>query len=156
MADSGYKSISRTHNPGKKMFGWQVRVAFKGQLYTKFFNENFYGGPEQALKEALKYRDELEKQLGKPRSEDFVPGDNPRSRIDNPIVRRSRRTTGTYVAYTNTPRYSDVFEVVWSTGAGKRQTRTYSINKYGEKEAYRLACETKDKVLAEIRERRRG
>jgi hypothetical protein len=142
MADSGYKSISRIDIPKKRMYGWQVRVWFKGQMHTKFFNERHFAGPEEALQVAVDYRNELERSLGKPRTDRVVVAHSPRNQTGVIGVRRTRRQTGGYSAG-GEPNYSEVYEVTWQPEPNVIRRRTFSIVKYGEAEAFRRACEVR-------------
>ena len=72
MADSGYKSISRIDSEAKRMHGWYVRVWFKGKMHSKFFNDKHYGGREAALQASIEHRDQVEAEIGKPRTERVV------------------------------------------------------------------------------------
>ncbi len=100
------KSVNRIEQPDKGTQGWQVRVAYEGKLYTKFFNDRIWGGKDEALAAAIDHRNQLEEQLGKPRTEETLVGrsrkrrgkmPNPKfksiSRIDQP----AKRTHGWYV-----------------------------------------------------------
>jgi hypothetical protein len=139
MAESGYKSISRIDIPKKKTHGWQVRVWFKGKRHTKFFNDKWYGSREKSLQASVAYRDELEKELGKPRCDGVVVTHSSRNKTGVVGVSRIRRKTGT-VSATGEPNYSEVYEVTWQDENKKIRRRRYSIAKYGEEEAFHLAC----------------
>lgn len=152
MADSGYKSISRNDSPRKKTHGWQVRVWFKGILYTKFFNDNFYASPEDALEDAIIYRDELEAELGKRRSEKPVITDNPRKPVDFIRVGKTVRQTGAFVPYTSVPNLTEVYETVWREKPGKFKRRTFSIAKYGEEGALKRANRLRDKLVERFKD----
>lgn len=139
MAESGYKSISRIDLPKKKTHGWQVRVWFKGKRHTKFFNDKWYGDREKSLEAAVEYRDELERDLGKPRCDGVVVTHSSRNKTGVVGVSRIRRKTGT-VSPLGEPNYSEVYEVTWQDENKKIRRRRFSIAKYGEEEAFHLAC----------------
>lgn len=74
MSNSGYKGISRfdypgTHKPGH---GYQVHFYWKGQVVYRRFHDETFGGPEEALEEALVFRSQMERRLRKPRSERWL------------------------------------------------------------------------------------
>ena len=146
MADSGYKSISRIDDPKKKTHGWYVRVYFKGKMHSKFFSDARFGDKDQGLQEAIKYRNELETKLGKPRSERTVVQVSPRNRSGVIGVRRRRKSSGRK----GRPGGYEVYEVTWSPGPGKMKRTSVSIEKYGEEEAFRRACEIRRQKEEEI------
>lgn len=83
------------------------------------------------------------------------PSDNTISnlRLVNQVVNcRNRRksvnnkTTETGVQYTKDGR----FRACWYETDGKSRSKSFSVNKYGEAEAFRLACEHRRKVISEL------
>lgn len=146
VADSGYKSISRIDQPEKRNHGWYVRVYFRGKMYSKFFNDRHHGGPEAALEEAVQYRNELEKEIGKPRSERFVVRVSPRNQSGMIGVSRRMKKSG----HKGRPEGYDVFEVTWSPKPGQIARTSVSIEKYGEEEAFRRACAIRREKEREI------
>ena len=150
MADTGYKSISRIDSPGKKMHGWYVRVWFKNKMHSKFFNDKAFGGTDAALEAAIEYRDQIEAEIGKPRTDRVVVTDSPRNQTGVIGVNRVRKQTGAYVPYTAIPNYSDVYGVTWQEAPNLVRRTTISIAKYGEEEAFRRACELRRRKEQEI------
>jgi hypothetical protein len=140
MAESGHKSISRIDTADKKMHGWYVRVWYKGKMHSKFFNDKFFNGTDDALKAAIEYRNELEEKIGKPRTNRVVVTNSPRNQTGVIGVNRVRKQTGAYVPYTAIPNYSDVYEVTWQEAPNTVRRTTISVAKYGEEEAFRRAC----------------
>lgn len=136
MADSGYKGISRIDQPKKQHHGWFVRVTWKRETHRKFFSDTKYGGREEALREAVEYRNFLEAELGKPRSERQVIGT---SRGTNTGRRGIRRISSTQRKrgreYTR-----EVYEVTYHPSPGITKRTSVSIRKYGEEEAFQRAC----------------
>jgi hypothetical protein len=70
------KSISRVDRPAKHTFGWYVRVQFGHQARKKFFSDRLHGGRQAALERAIRFRDRAERELGRPRTVEFVVGAN--------------------------------------------------------------------------------
>ena len=147
MADSGYKNVSRIDSPKKKLHGWYVRIQYKNQSFSKFFSDSRYGNRAAALEEAVEYRNQLEIKIGRPRSERLIIGTAARHpptgvtgvrRIKRKEVKRGRR----YIR--------DVYEITWNSEPGKLTRTTVSINKYGEEEAFRRACEIRKRKMQEI------
>lgn len=80
MASSEYKGISRIDHDGKHTHGWYVRVFFNNKQHSKLFSDAMHGGREKALKKAVKYRNDLEKELGKPWSDRRIVASNKRNK----------------------------------------------------------------------------
>lgn len=122
-----HKSITRIDHPAKKTYGYFVRVCWKRTIKMKFFSDRKHGDRLAALDAAIEWRDRTERELGKPRSERMVVGAHARNTSGVVGVRR-RKKGG-----------SEVFEVTWTTEAGKIARTSYAIGKYGEKRAFRMA-----------------
>lgn len=137
MAKSGYKGICRIDQPERKTYGWYVRVTFNGQRRVKFFSDEANGGKEKALEAAVKYRNQAERELGKPRTDRLVIARNPRNRSGIMGVQRKTKIV-------NTPdgeRVTDnVYEITWNPSPGEVRRTWVSIDEYGEEAAFRKAC----------------
>ena len=147
MADSGYKNISRIDSEKKNMHGWYVRIFHKGVSHAKYFNDLKSGGREEALQDAIEYRNQLEKELGKPRTERYIIGAvHPNNNTGVPGVNRRKtkqKKRGKWYSW-------DVYEVTWNPEPNKVARTTVSIPKYGEEEAFRRACAIREQKLAEV------
>jgi len=137
MAKSGFKGVSRIDCPERKTVGWYVRVRLCNVTKSKFVSDKIHGGKEAALVRAVECRDEMERELGKPRTDWVVVGENPRNKSGVVGVRRAvkkhRGKDGTI--YEN-----EVYEVSWNAGREKKGRTSVSIKKYGEAAAFRRAC----------------
>ena len=137
MAKSGHKGISRIDCPERKTVGWYVRVRLKNVTKSKFFSDSKYGGKESALEAALEHRNQMEKELGKPRTDWVIVGENPRN---NSGVVGVRRAVKKYVGKDGAVYLNEVYEVSWNAGREKKGRTSVSIKKYGEAGAFRRAC----------------
>ncbi len=137
MAKSGHKGISRIDSEQKKMHGWYVRVRFNNETRSKFVTDRQHGGKEAALEAAVECRDELERELGKPRTDWVVVGNNPRNKSGVVGVRRAVKK---YRGKDGTVHLNEVYEVSWNAGREKKGRTSVSIKKYGEAGAFRRAC----------------
>lgn len=136
MAKSGFKSISRIDQKHKNHHGWYVRVTWNKETDSKFFSDKQYDGKAKALKAAVKYRNEVEAQLGKPRSEGLVLG---KVRRSNTGVRGVRRLTSKQTK--NGKEYEwDVYQVTYHPAPSVTKRTSVSIQRYGEQEAFERAC----------------
>lgn len=135
-AKSGYKSICRIDQQHKKHHGWYVRVTWNKATDSKFFSDKQHDGKTNALKAAVKYRDEVEAQLGKPRSEGQVLANVRRS---NTGVRGVRRLISKQIKGGRTYAW-DVYQVTYHPAPGVTKRTSVSIQRYGEDEAFQRAC----------------
>jgi hypothetical protein len=132
--DPHYKGISRIDT--KDTHGWNARVYFKGKSYSKLFSDNLWDGKEIALDEAIYWRDQKEKELGKPRTDRVVVMRNPRNKTGTiGVCRKLKKYYKRGKCYTE-----DVYEVTCTPVVGEGSKKTsVSVRKWGEKEALKRA-----------------
>ncbi|MFZ0389883.1 MAG: AP2 domain-containing protein [Calditrichia bacterium] len=141
------KGISRIEQPEKFTFGWYVRVRYKGKVKSKFFSDKKHGDRAKAFMKARSfYKQQMKKVLGKIAGEpvDHVPDtvivtqhkSNNTGIVGIQKIKRKRKTGGWYKAY----------RVAWKEN-GKVKTKFFSVEKYGEKEAFQLARNLKTERL---------
>lgn len=128
------KSISRIET--EKHSAWYVRIYFQGAYVRKTFSDHLWGGKESALREAIAWRDNMEAQMGKPRTERSVRKKTIVDEREVGIHRRNIKHVKRGRVY-----YRDIYEVTWTAEPGKVSRTTVSVNKYGEEEALRIARE---------------
>lgn len=144
------RNISRIETPSaanEVNGGWEVRMQRQRSKYSRFFADSVYGGKLAALREAKSYRDELELTLSKMTVEQksFTPSVRNQSGVVG--VRRHRQKD----------RHGDfeyhywVWVAQWTDGHGRRRTRSFSVEKYGESEAFRLACEARESGISKAK-----
>ncbi len=127
-----HKGIMRFDHPTKRTFGFFVRVQWSGQRRSKFFSDGKHGDRLGALAAALAWRDEAERELGKPRTEEHIIGVL-RTTTGIVGVRRATRDDG-----------ADVYEATWRAD-GKTRRTSYSIRKHGPRRALTLARQARRK-----------
>jgi hypothetical protein len=138
MSKSGYKGISRIDQPSRNTFGWYVRVMFNGKQRSKFFSDQANGGRDNALKEAVKYRNLLEVEMGKPRTDRTVVAHNPRNSSGiMGIQRKQRKVKGP----DGEPATRNYYEITWNPYPGRISRTWVSIDELGEKLALLKACQ---------------
>lgn len=131
-----HKNITRIDHPAKRTHGYNVRVSWQGQKYGKFFSDRKHGDRLAALDTAIAWRDQTERQIGKPRTEHQVVGWH--SRNNTGVVGVRRRMRGKV----------EVFEATWiarEDGKRFRRTTCFSIARHGEKRAYKLALRARQR-----------
>lgn len=111
--------------------GWWVRIRRDNTPFQKFFYDSHYSTIGESLRAAIQYRHEIissfpleRKRQGIPRSLPLEP--------ENRIARRV--TKGKNQPYI-------FWQAVWYDENHKKQLKRFSVNKYGEEEARKLALE---------------
>jgi hypothetical protein len=127
--------IAQTTAQGQRILGWMVRLRNRGEQTARFFNDVRYGGNRQALQAAKTFRDELE-QGRKPYTV--------RELAQRPSIRNASGTVGIrrhqQVDTRGESQYRYEYWVAqWIDGLGHRKTRMFSIRKYGNREAKKMA-----------------
>lgn len=121
------KGITRIDDPGGHGVGWYARVRFRNKTYSKYFADMSHQGTMNAHKKAVAWRNEKERELGKPRTDRVVSNASARKKV-----------AGVYQS-------KNSFVVAWSPEPGVVTRRFVSIVKYGRKEAFRRAVELRQK-----------
>jgi hypothetical protein len=145
--------MAKRHNGKNKLItridhrnthGWNVRIVSDGHTHSKLFSDGVYGGKRKALDAARKHRDRLHRKLlGRP-----VP-ERREIRFGN-----ARNTTGVVgVSLSVRQRGSAIYEyfvATWCPKKGRQARKAFSVNIYGRREAFRLACELRREKEREI------
>ncbi|HUI91542.1 MAG TPA: AP2/ERF family transcription factor [Chitinivibrionales bacterium] len=118
---------------------WQVRFKRKNKPMSNWFEDRKYGDKEKALEAAKIYRDAMEIQFGG----FFEGGHTTELNVNkNNLVGVWRRVR--MVNYKSGPKEFPVWVATWSVGHGKHKVKAFSVSKYGEDEAQRLAIEARN------------
>lgn len=133
---SRHKSVSRIDQPDKRTHGWYVRVRFRGKEASKFFPDLQSGGKRKALVAAIKHRDRTEREVGKPRTDRTVVARASSKKSDLAGVRHVVKSTRTV---SGKVRKKEVYEVSWSATPNVISRTSFSIAKWGKREAFRRA-----------------
>ncbi len=120
-----------------------VRVTRKGVLHSKYFPDAEYGGKRKGLAAAREYRDELESALKGYTVQQLAK--RGRSNNTSGIV-GVRVVEEVDYRWESQPTYR-YWVAQWSPKKGVRKTARFSVEKYGEEEAYRLAVKARKKGL---------
>ena len=138
------KGISRIDSGSTH--GWFVRGYRNGKTYSKLFSDRKCGSMNKALKQAKLYRDELNEEL-------LAIPKKPRER--RIVISDSRNTTGELGVSRTTKigpngTLHECFSVSWRPEPGLQKCTSFSVRKYGEKRAFRLAVEHRRNMMREI------
>ncbi len=126
--------------------GWQVRVYRHGKTYSKLFSDRKCGSKEKAFKQAKDYRKELEEEVN------AMPESEPKRRL---ITHNKNNATGvlgvsrTFKRDRHGHRH-EVYAVSWNPAPGEARGTSYSIQKYGEETAFKMACRLRYQKMKEI------
>ena len=126
--------------------GWQVRVYRHGKTYSKLFSDRKCGGREEAYAAAMAFRAELEEEVKS------LPEAEPQRRL---IQHNKNNLTGV-LGISRTfkrdrhGRRHEVYAVSWNPAPGQARGTSFSIGKYGEEEAFRMACQLRFERMKEI------
>lgn len=160
LPSSGHKSISRISSEKNNTFGWYVRVVYGGEMHAKFFADAKYGTPEKALAQAIRHRNRVEREIGKPRTDRSVVAAKTTSAASTTSSRTGISRTGvsrTGVSRTGISRTGvagvqritkgghEAFQVTWSPAPNVVSRTSVSITKYGEAEAFQRAVRLREK-----------
>ncbi len=122
--------------------GWQVRLQRKGVRFTRFFADESWGGRDAAQERARQFRDRLLSRLerrdaGRVRSH-ALPAARNRSGVVG--VTRVINIGVNGIEYAS-------WQAAWSPKPGVRRRIRYSVLRYGEDEAFRLACDARERGI---------
>ncbi|MDA0768552.1 MAG: AP2 domain-containing protein [Verrucomicrobia bacterium] len=111
--------------------GWQVRLQRRGVKYAKYFSDRQFLGVRDAFDEALRWRDRV---LRKLEEDDGIRicRRSPRNRSGVVGVSKVRVVAANGAEY-------EFWQATWSPAVGKRRCVKFSVMRYGEEEAFRLA-----------------
>lgn len=126
--------------------GWFVRGYKNGKTYSKLFSDRKYEGKEKALIAARAHRDSLFNGLK------LIP-QSPRAR--RIVCRDSRNKTGILGVCKISKKGADgkinySYSVTWRPEPGIQKCTSFSIRKYGDEEAFRLAVALRRQMMEEI------
>jgi hypothetical protein len=126
--------------------GWQVRVYRYGKTYSRLFSDRKCGSKDEAFKHAVEYRERLESDVAE------MPENEPKRRF---IRHNKNNATGvlgvsrTYKVDRQGNRH-EVYAVSWNPEPGTARGTSFSIKKYGEETAFKMACRLRYQKMKEI------
>lgn len=130
---------------GGETHAWQFRLKRGDVNISRFFSDNKYGGKEEALKCAQQFRDEIEK---------LYPAITGKEKYLKPTKKNKSGVVGVHRLerdYTKSNRPSKYHDSAWVASwiddSGKKVFRRFSIRRFGEPEAFRLAITTRRQAI---------
>ena len=136
------KGITRFDIHERGTYGYMARIARKDEKRNQFFSDKESGGKRKALKAAIECYEEWVDELPEP-----VTSKNVKS------VRNRSGRVGVHLAVNPSYRIKGVtynsYVAAWRSEGGEREKVSFSVEKYGKKIAYQLACLARDKEIAD-------
>ena len=138
------KGISRIDSGATH--GWFVRGYRNQKTYSKLFSDRKHGGKGKAHKLAKIYRDELIEEL------EQIPKKPGKTRS---VTSEARNTTGE-IGVSRTIKTSpngtkhEMYAVTWRPTPGVQKCTSFSLKKYGEKKAFKMAVDFRRARMREI------
>ena len=152
---AGEFAISRLDLELVGTHGWQVRLQRRGVRFQRYFGDNRWGGKRAALLRAQQYRDRVLARI-----DDATVGEKdvePRVRSHSSTAdNRSGMVGVTRVrSLASNGSYYESWQATWSPGPGLRKCVRFSVRRYGDDEAFLLACEVRREAIGALLGRRR-
>ena len=135
--------ITRFDRENRGGGGFMVRICRKGKRISEFFSDTRCGGKRKARQAADARYKELSELLGpvQPATKNKLTSRNGSGKV------------GVHEAHSVDNRYSNceysAYCASWVTKDGKREKINFSWNKYGQDEAWELACYARDRELSD-------
>lgn len=122
---------------GESTHGWQVRVYRGGKTFSRLFSDRAHDSREAAFEAALAYRAELAETVA------AQPDPPPRRRLIRANYLNQTGVTGISRTVKRDRRgvEHEVYAVSWAPRPGEARSTSFSIKRYGEDTAFRLACQ---------------
>lgn len=131
-------ALARIDLPDAGTHGWQVRLQRRGKKFAKFFADRLCGGPQGAMHAGKMWRDALLRELDQA---DQIRICARSERNQSGVVGVSRvRVTTNGASY-------EFWQATWSPEPGRRRSVKFSIRRYGERRAFRLAVEAREEGI---------
>jgi len=132
--------VTRFDIDERNTHGFMVRISRCGTKYQRFFSDSKHGGKRKALAAAVAcYRDWTESLPAPLSTRDRLTDRNQTGRVGVYMAVSQDKNGAEYQAYCAT----------WTDGNKRRRKINFSINRYGKKKAWELACLARQQEIAE-------
>ncbi len=136
------RNISRLEkltSTGHVTGGWEVRLQRQREKQSKFFSDSIYGGKLAALRAAKEFRNEIELEADKMSVEEksLRPSTRNQSGVVGVRLHEQVDRRGEFEYHS----WSWVAQ--WTDGHGRRRTKSFAVEKFGDVEAFRLAWQAR-------------
>jgi hypothetical protein len=139
--------ISRVDNESSRTHGWLVTIQRRGVIYRKHFSDGVHGGKTKSFGAAKQYRDDI--------IDKFPPFS---MREYSSIVKSSNRSGVVGVCRYCASETRDLPEdqqrwfwvASWPMPGGRRKRVKFSVKKYGEDGAFKMALKARKTAMKEV------
>jgi hypothetical protein len=141
-----YINIRRFDTDINHTHAWLVQVQRQGEISIKMFSDRLYGGKQKALKAAIEFRDNT-----------LATISNYKYHYQRRSILRRNNTSGIpgvgHYENISNPKTKNVaifWAAFWDDEFGVRRQRKFSVLRYGERKAKKLAIAEREKRLKEV------
>lgn len=126
--------------------GWFVRGYKNKKTYSKLFSDKKYGGKGKALIAAREFKEELVLELKK------IPATKRARRVVSTDSRNKTGILGVCRLEKMSPsgKLYISYSVTWRPKPGVQKCTSFSVHKYGEKQAFKLAANLRKSKMEEV------
>jgi hypothetical protein len=114
---------------------WRVSIRRRGSFIDRSFSVSTFGGVDEALKEAIAFRDEVNRRFAPLTKQQFH------------AIHRSNNTSGVPGVFRTT---TNEWKAIIHYADGRCKTRQFAIHLYGEEEAKQLAIQARAELLKQV------
>ncbi len=147
MASGSVYGISRVDNEVSRTHGWLVTIQRRGVIYRKHFSDGIFGSKQKSFNAAKIYRDEI--------IEQFPPFS---MREYSNIVKKNNRSGVVGVCRYCASETRDLpaekqrwfWVASWPDTDGRRKRVKFSVKKYGEDAAFKMALKARKEALKKL------
>ncbi|MBL8480898.1 MAG: AP2 domain-containing protein [Rhodocyclaceae bacterium] len=147
MAKKSVYGISRVDNEASRTHGWLVTIQRRGTIHRKHFSDGVFGGKQKSFNAAKAFRDEI--------IEKYPPFS---LREYSNIVKKNNKSGVVGVCRYCASETRDLPEdkqrwfwvASWPLPDGKRKRVKFSVNKYGEDTAFKMALKARKEALKKL------
>lgn len=144
MSRNSVYGISRVDNEASRTHGWLVTIQRRGVIYRKHFSDGVHGGKQKSFSAAKEYRDKI--------IEKYPPFS---MKEYSSIVKSNNRSGVVGVCRYCASETRDLPEdqqrwfwvASWPLPSGQRKRVKFSVKKYGEDTAFKMALKARKQAL---------
>lgn len=125
--------------------GWLARYTREGVTFSQLFTDSKFGGEDESFEAAKKWHDEIR---------EIFPPMSRREFMRQKKVKNTSGHVGAYRAPSTVKKKSGKeftyynWVASWTDDTGKKKNKQFSISKYGEEEAKRMAIAHREKMVS--------
>ncbi|MFA4836681.1 MAG: AP2/ERF family transcription factor [Dehalococcoidia bacterium] len=142
---------TRAPKKSQTIHAWEVFLNVNGERRVKIFSDSKFGGKKKALETAISYRDACLLTYQNMRSLATYRRLGLRKHNDKTEDVGVSLAKDRKILTDGTERVTYAWQAQWVGADGRHRSKRFTINKYGDEEAYRLAQKAREEGLEEKR-----